>query len=132
MAVTDSTSNMLTILRNGSFAKKAVVEVKGSKMSEEILSIFKKNDFIANFKFIKDSNQGVLRVYLKYLRDGLPSILGIKRISRPGLRVYKKTDELPKVYGGLGIAVISTSKGLMTDTKAREEKLGGEVVCYIW
>lgn len=132
MAVTDSISNMLTILRNGSFAKKAVVEVRGSRMSEEILSIFKKNDFISSYKLIKDNKQGVLRVYLKYFRDGSPSILGIKRISKPGLRIYKKTDELPKVYGGLGIAVISTPKGLMTDTKAREEKLGGEVVCYIW
>jgi small subunit ribosomal protein S8 len=132
MAVTDSISDMLTILRNGSFAKKTVVDVKGSRMSEEILSVFKKNDFIANFKFIKNSNQGVLRVYLKYLRDGSPCILGIKRISKPGLRVYKKTDELPKVYGGLGVAVISTSKGIMTDIKAREEKLGGEVICYIW
>ena len=132
MAVTDSISDALTILRNGSFAKKTIVEIRGSKMSEEILSIFKKNDFISNFKLIKDDKQGVLRVYLKYFRDGSPSILGIKRISKPGLRVYKKTDELPKVYGGLGIAVISTSKGLMTDTRAREEKLGGEVICYIW
>jgi len=132
MAVTDSIANMLTIVRNGSFAKKAIVEVKGSRMSEDILFMFKENDFIANFKFIKDDNQGVLRVYLKYLRDGSPCILGIKRISKPGLRVYKKTDELPKVYGGLGVAVISTSKGLMTDIKARKEKLGGEVICYIW
>ena len=101
-------------------------------MSGEVLTIFKKNEFISNLKLIKDNKQGVLRVYLKYYKDGSPSILGIKRISKPGLRIYKKTDELPKVYGGLGLAVISTSKGLMTDTEAREEKLGGEVVCYIW
>lgn len=132
MAVTDSIADMLTILRNGSFAKKPVVEVKGSRMSAEILTIFKKNEFISNVKLIKDNKQGILRVYLKYYKDGSPSILGIKRISRPGLRTYKKADELPKVYGGLGLAVISTSKGLMTDTQAREEKLGGEVVCYIW
>ena len=132
MAVTDSIADMLTIVRNGSVAKKPVVEVKGSNISGEILNIFKKNEFIANLKLIKDNKQGVLRVYLKYYKDGSPSILGIKRISRPGLRVYKKTDELPKVYGGLGLAVISTSKGLMTDTQAREEKLGGEVICYIW
>ena len=132
MAVTDSIADMLTIVRNGSRAKMPVVEVRGSNMSGEILNIFKKNDFIANLKLMKDNKQGVLRVYLKYYKDGSPSILGIKRISRPGLRVYKKTDELPKVYGGLGIAVISTSKGLMTDTQAREEKLGGEVICYIW
>ena len=132
MAVTDSIADMLTIVRNGSVAKKPVVEVRGSNMSGEILTIFKKNEFISNLKLIKDNKQGVLRVYLKYYKDGSPSILGIKRISKPGLRVYKKTDELPKVYGGLGLAVISTSKGLMTDTQAREEKLGGEVICYIW
>ena len=132
MAVTDSIADMLTIVRNGSRAKMPVVEVRGSNMSGEILTIFKKNEFISNLKLIKDNKQGVLRVYLKYYKDGSPSILGIKRISKPGLRVYKKTDELPKVYGGLGLAVISTSKGLMTDTQAREEKLGGEVICYIW
>ena len=132
MAVTDSIADMLTIVRNGSRAKMPVVEVRGSNMSAEILNIFKKNEFISNLKLIKDNKQGVLRVYLKYYKDGSPCILGIKRISRPGLRVYKKTDELPKVYGGLGVAVISTSKGLMTDTEAREAKLGGEVICYIW
>jgi small subunit ribosomal protein S8 len=132
MAVTDSIADMLTIVRNGSRAKMPVVEVRNSKMSGEVLTIFKKNDFISNLKLIKDDKQGVLRVYLKYYKDGSPSILGIKRISRPGLRVYKKTDELPKVYGGLGLAIISTSKGLMTDNQAREAKLGGEVICYIW
>ncbi len=132
MAVTDSVADMLTIIRNGSFAKKEAVEVRGSKLSEEILGIFKKERFISNFKLMKDNKQGVLRVYLKYAKDGSPGILGIKRISKPGLRVYKKIDELPKVYGGLGSAVISTSKGLMTDSEARTKKLGGEVLCYIW
>ena len=132
MAVTDSIADMLTIVRNGSRAKMPVVEVRGSNMSGEILNIFKKNEFISNLKLMKDNKQGVLRVYLKYYKDGSPSILGIKRISKPGLRIYKKTDELPKVYGGLGLAVISTSKGLMTAIQAREEKLGGEVICYIW
>lgn len=132
MAVTDSVADMLTIIRNGSFAKKEIVEVRGSKLSEEILSIFKKEKFISNYKFIKDDKQGVLRVHLKYSKDGSPAILGIKRISKPGLRIYKQTDELPKVYGGLGLAVISTSRGLMTDDQARENKVGGEVLCYIW
>jgi small subunit ribosomal protein S8 len=132
MAVTDSIADMLTIVRNGSRAKMPVVEVRGSNMSAGILTIFKKNDFISNVKLLKDNKQGVLRVYLKYYKDGSPYILGIKRISKPGLRVYKKTDELPKVYGGLGLAVISTSKGLMIDNEAREQKLGGEVICYIW
>ena len=132
MAITDSVADMLTIIRNGSFAKKETVEVKGSQLSEGILGIFKKESFISNFKLMKDNKQGILRVYLKYAKDGTPSILGIKRVSRPGLRIYKKSDELPKVYGGLGVAVISTSKGLMTDNDARDKKLGGEVLCYIW
>ncbi len=132
MAVTDSIADMLTIIRNGSFAKKEVVEVKGSKLTAEILGIFKKESFISNYKLMKDNKQGILRVYLKYAKDGAPAILGIKRVSRPGLRTYKQSDELPKVYGGLGVAIISTSKGLMTDNQARENKVGGEVLCYIW
>lgn len=132
MAVTDSIADMLTIIRNGSFAKKEVVEVKGSKLTAEILGIFKKESFISNYKLMKDNKQGILRVYLKYAKDGAPAILGIKRVSRPGLRTYKQSDELPKVYGGLGLAIISTSKGLMTDNQARENKVGGEVLCYIW
>lgn len=132
MAITDSVANMLTVIRNGSFAKKEVVEVKGSKLSEEILNIFKKENFILNYKLIKDNKQGILRVYLKYFKDGTPAILGIKRVSKPGLRIYKQAGELSKVYGGLGLAVISTSKGLMTDNEAREKKVGGEVLCYIW
>ena len=81
---------------------------------------------------MKDNKQGILRIYLKYLKNGTPSILGLKRISRPGLRVYKKADELPKVYSGLGIAILSTSKGLLTDAEARDSKIGGEVLCYAW
>ena len=132
MAVTDSVADMLTIIRNGSSARKETVEVKGSVLTGEVLGIFKKEQFISNFKLMKDNKQGILRVYLKYAKGGAPATLGIKRISRPGLRIYKKADELPKVYGGLGVAVISTSKGLMTDNEAREKKIGGEVLCYIW
>ena len=132
MAVTDSIADMLTVIRNGSFASKGIVEVRGSKLAEEILGIFKKEYFISNYKLIKDNKQGILRVYLKYSKEGAPAILGIKRISRPGLRLYKKADEMPKVYGGLGMAIISTSKGLMTDSQARDNKIGGEVLCYIW
>jgi small subunit ribosomal protein S8 len=132
MAVTDPIADALTILRNASSAKKDVAELKNSKVTEEIVKILKKESFIANYKLIKDTKQGVLRVYLKYDKDGSPAMLGIKRISKPGLRIYKKSDELPKVYGGLGIAVISTSKGLMTDNDARESKMGGEIICYAW
>lgn len=132
MALTDPIADMLTIIRNASFVKKEAAEVKNSSVSESILKILKKESFISNYKLIKDNKQGVLRIYLKYLKDGTPAILGLKRISRPGLRVYKKTDEVPKVYGGLGIAIISTSKGLLTDNEARDQKVGGEVICYAW
>lgn len=132
MALTDPIADMLTMIRNASRAKKETVEVKNSRLTEEILKVFKKEDFIANYKLIKDSKQGLLRIYLRYNSDGSPAILGIKRVSKSSLRIYKKLDELPKVYGGLGIAVISTSKGLMTDDEARENKLGGEVICYAW
>ncbi len=132
MALTDPIADMLTIIRNASRAKKEVAEVKNSIMSESILKIMKRESFIANYKLIKDDKQGILRIYLKYLKNGTPAILGLKRISRPGLRVYKKTDSVPKVYGGLGVAVISTSKGLLTDNEARDQKVGGEIICYAW
>ena len=132
MAVTDTVADALTIIRNASSAKKDVAEVKNSRLTEAILKILKSENFISNYKEIKDSKQGILRVYLGYGQDGSSAILGIKRVSKPGLRIYKKADELPKVYGGLGIAIISTSKGLMTDAKAREKKAGGEVICYVW
>ena len=132
MSVTDPIADALTVIRNASNAKKEVAELKASKLIEEILKIFKREGFIANYKLIKDTRQGLLRVYLKYAKDGAPALLGIKRISKPGLRIYKKSDELPKVYGGLGVAVISTSKGILTDDEARTKKLGGEVICYIW
>ena len=132
MAVTDPIADMLTMVRNASSAKKEVVEVKNSRLTEEIIKIFKRERFISNYKVIKNSKQGVLRIYLQYLKDGKPAILGIKKISKSGLRVYKKADDLPQVLGGLGTAVISTSKGLLTDVQARGNKVGGEVICYIW
>ena len=132
MALTDPIADMLTMVRNASSAKKEVVEVKNSRLTEEIVKIFKKERFISNYKIIKDSKQGKLRIYLQYLKDGKPAILGIKKVSKSGLRVYKKADDLPKVLGGLGTAVISTSKGLLTDVQARGNKVGGEVICYIW
>ena len=96
------------------------------------MTALKKEDFISAYKPIKGVGTGTLRVYLKYGKDGTPAITGIKRISKPGLRIYKKTDDIPKVYGGLGVAVISTSKGLMTDKEARDAKAGGEVICFAW
>lgn len=132
MALTDPIADMLTILRNGSFAKKEVVEIRNSRVSEEILKILKTEGFITNYKLIKDKKQGILRVYLRYGKDALPALLGLRRISKSGLRIYKKVDSLPKVYGGLGVAIISTSKGMMTDNDARAKKIGGEVICYVW
>lgn len=132
MALSDPIADMLTVIRNASTAKKNVAEARRSRFSEEVLKIFKKESYIANYKVMKDSKQGLLRVYLKYAKDGSPAILGIRRISKPSLRIYKKKDELPKVYSGLGTAIISTSKGLMTDSEARENHIGGEVVCYVW
>lgn len=132
MAISDPIADMLTVLRNGSRIKRDIVEIKNSRLSENIVKIFKGESFISNYKVIKDTKQGIIRVYLRNNKDGSPGILGLRRISRPGLRIYKRADELPKVYGGLGLAVISTNKGLMTDSEARSKKLGGEVVCYVW
>ena len=132
MALSDPIGDMLTIIRNGSRIKKEIVEVRNSKLTESILAILKKEKFISNYKLIKDTKQGIQRVYLKIMKSGNPGILGIRRVSKPGLRIYKKVDKLPKVYSGLGIAVISTSKGMMTDSAARESGVGGEVICYVW
>ena len=132
MALSDPIADMLTVIRNASSARKETVEARNSVLSESVVKILKREGFIANYKLMKDNKQGILRIYLKYLKNGTPSILGLKRISRPGLRVYKKADELPKVYSGLGIAILSTSKGLLTDTEARNSKIGGEVICYAW
>ena len=132
MALTDPIADMLTILRNASSIRKATVEAKNSVLSENIVKLLKREGFIANYKLMKDDKQGILRIYLKYLKNGTPAILGLKRISRPGLRVYKQADELPKVYSGLGVAIISTSKGLLTDAEARDSKIGGEIICYAW
>lgn len=132
MALSDPIADMLTIIRNASSARKEVCEVRNSNLSEEILKILKKEGFIANYKLVKDTKQGILRIYLKYSKEGASAIVGLKRISKPGLRIYKKTDAMPKVYGGLGVAIVSTSNGIMTDSEAREKKVGGEVLCYAW
>ncbi len=132
MALSDPIADMLTIIRNASSSRKEVCEVRNSILSEEILKILKREGFIANYKLIKDTKQGILRVYLKYDKEGISAIVGLRRISKPGLRIYKKTDVMPKVYGGLGVAIVSTSNGIMTDSEAREKKVGGEVLCYAW
>ncbi|MHB8580053.1 MAG: 30S ribosomal protein S8 [Ignavibacteriaceae bacterium] len=131
MPVTDPISDFLTRIRNASKAKKIRVDIPSSIMKRGLADILKRQKFIVDYSVIEDNKQDILRVLLKY-RNGLPAINGLKRISTPGLRVYKSSEELPRVLGGLGVAVISTPKGLLTDKEAKRESVGGEVVCYIW
>lgn len=132
MNLTDPISNALTIIRNGSMARKIKVDIPFSKMTEEMFNILKREKYIKDFKFIDDKKQGTLRVYLKYTKNEEPVIKGLARISKPSLRIYVKKDKIPKVFGGLGIAILSSSRGIVTDTQAREMQAGGEVLCYVW
>jgi len=131
MSVTDPISDFLLRIRNASKAKKLRVEIPASKMKVGLAEILKKESFIHDFSIVEDNKQNVIKIQLKY-RDGSSAITGMKRISKPGLRIYKDATELPRVLNGLGTAVISTSKGLMTDKEARSQSAGGEVICYIW
>ncbi|MGB9886562.1 MAG: 30S ribosomal protein S8 [Moorellales bacterium] len=130
--MTDPIADFLTRIRNATTTRKETVEVPASKMKRALAEILKREGFIRDYEYLEDGKQGVLRLYLKYGPNKEKVITGLKRISRPGLRVYARKDQLPRVLGGLGIAVISTSRGLMTDKEARKRGLGGEVVCYIW
>lgn len=132
MSVTDPIADMLTIIRNASCAGKEKADVRASKLGQRILEILKRENYIQNFKFIKDSGQGVLRVYLRFNKAKKPAITNIKRISKPGLRVYVKQNKIPSVLGGRGIAILSTSCGIFTDNEARQARVGGEVICYVW
>lgn len=132
MVMTDPVADFLTRIRNGNMVMHQTVEVPGSKMKVGLAKILKEEGYIKDFEYIEDGKQGVIRIYLKYGPNKEKVITGLKRISKPGLRVYVQKEEVPKVLGGLGTAIVSTSKGLMTDKKARKEGLGGEVVCYIW
>ena len=132
MVVTDPIADFLTRIRNANMVLTDKVEIPASKTKMAMAEILKDEGFINDVEYIEDGKQGVIRVYLKYGagREGI--INGLKRISKPGLRVYVGKEELPRVMGGLGIAIISTSRGLMVDRKARKEGLGGEVLCYEW
>ncbi|MFO7154579.1 MAG: 30S ribosomal protein S8 [Caldicoprobacter sp.] len=130
--VTDPIADMLTRIRNALIAKHETVEVPASNVKRAIARILLEEGYIKDFTEIDDGKQGILKITLKYGPNKQRVITGLKRISKPGLRVYVKKDEIPKVLGGLGIAIISTSKGVMTDKQARKEGLGGEVLCYIW
>lgn len=130
--MTDPIADMLTRIRNANSVYHNKVEIPGSKIKEAIASILKAEGFIKDFETIADSKQNIIRVSLKYGSNREKVISGMKRISKPGLRVYAKKDQLPRVLGGLGVAIISTSQGMMTDKTARKAGLGGEVVAYVW
>jgi small subunit ribosomal protein S8 len=132
MVMTDPIADMLTRIRNANTVRHSQVEVPASNMKKAIAQILLDEGFIKRYEVIDDGKQGIIRIELKYGPGQEKVISGLKRISKPGLRVYVKKDEVPKVLGGLGIAVISTSKGIMTDKQARKENVGGEVICYIW
>ena len=132
MVMTDPIADMLTRLRNANSVYHEKVEIPGSKIKVAIANILKEEGFIKDFDFVQDSKQGLLRVNLKYGPNREKVITGIKRISKPGLRVYAKKEQLPKVLGGLGIAIISTSQGIMSDKQARKTGLGGEVIAFVW
>ena len=132
MNITDPIADMLTRIRNANAQRHETVDVPASKLKKSIAEILLDEGYIKAYEEIANETQGIIRITLKYDEKGNKVIAGLKRISKPGLRVYAAKDELPKVLGGLGIALISTSKGIMTDKKARTEGVGGEVLAYIW
>lgn len=132
MAMSDPIADMLTRIRNGAKAEFAKVDIPGSKLKVELARVLKEQGYIKNYKFLEDEKQGVLRVYLKYAGEKKCAIYGLERVSKPGRRVYTKSKEVKPVLNGLGISILSTSKGLMTDKQAKKENVGGEVLCNIW
>ena len=132
MAMSDPVADMLTRIRNAAKAKFNSVDISGSKLNSELAKVLKNEGYIRNFKFIKDEKQGILRIYLKYGEDQSNAIYELKRVSKPSRRVYTKSKEIKPVFNGMGIAILSTSKGIMTDKTARKENVGGEILCNIW
>ncbi len=132
MSLTDPISNLLVSIRNALHARKETVDIPASRLGQKILEIFKADGYIEDFRLLKDDKQGMFKVYLKYSLNRKPSVIGLKRISKPGLRVYCTSDRVPRVINGLGTAVITTSRGVMNDREARKNGVGGEVICYIW
>ena len=133
MQITDPIADMLTRIRNANNAKHDTVDVPASNMKKAIAQILLDEGYIKNFQIINDGTQGVIRITLQYLQPGKEKVIsGLRRVSKPGLRVYAGAEELPKVLRGLGIAIVSTSKGVMTDKKAREAHVGGEVLAFVW
>ncbi|HWC10938.1 MAG TPA: 30S ribosomal protein S8 [Acidimicrobiales bacterium] len=134
MTMTDPIADMLTRIRNGSVAAQETVRMPSSKLKESLAAILRQEGYIADFRVADDPSRPgrTLEIVMKYTPERVPTISGLRRVSKPGLRVYTKADRLPRVLGGLGVAVLSTSQGLMTDREARERRVGGEVLCYVW
>ena len=132
MTMTDPVADMLTRIRNANTAGHASVEIPASKMKKNIADILVKEGCIKGYELVEDDKQGIIKVQMKYGADKQKVISGIKKISKPGLKVYAKSSDVPKVLGGLGVAIISTSNGLITDKEARSMGVGGEVICYVW
>lgn len=130
--MTDPIADMLTRIRNAGKTKHEKVDVPSSKLKLDIAKILKDEGYIKNYKLVKDRKQGVIRVYLKYADDETPVIQGIRRISKPGRRVYVGSDAIPRVMGGLGTAILSTPRGMQTGRQAKKDNVGGEVVCHVW
>ncbi|MBO0600839.1 30S ribosomal protein S8 [Sporosarcina sp. E16_3] len=132
MTMSDPIADMLTRIRNANMVRHEKLEVPASNMKKEIAEILKREGFVRDVEYVEDNKQGIIRIFLKYGQDNERVITGLKRISKPGLRVYAKTSEVPKVLNGLGIALVSTSNGVLTDKEARAKQVGGEVVAYVW
>ncbi|RDV83463.1 MULTISPECIES: 30S ribosomal protein S8 [Ammonifex] len=132
MVMTDPIADFLTRIRNANMVYHSTVEIPASKIKIALASILKEEGFIKDYEVIEDGKQGIIRIYLKYGPNRERVITGLKRISKPGRRVYVRKDQIPRVLGGLGIAILSTSKGIMTDKQARKLGVGGEVICYVW
>ncbi len=133
MSQTDPIGDLLTRVRNGSRAGKAQVDAPASRMGSALMECLKKEGFIQNWRLLSEGNpQGTLRIYLKYTTARKPILRHIRRISKPGLRIYTGKDRIPKVYSGIGVAILTTPNGILTDDQARAQKVGGEVICYVW
>lgn len=132
MQITDTTADMLTRIRNANSAKHPTVDVPASNMKKQIAQILVDEGYIKSFRVIDDDKQGVIRITLKYTENKSQVITGLRRVSKPGLRIYSNSKDMPKVMKGLGIAIVSTSKGIMTDREARKNNVGGEVLAFVW
>jgi len=132
MAVTDTIADMLTRIRNANQAHHEHVSIPASKLKLEIAKVLKSQGYIQKYDLVDDKRHGQIRIHLRYDQGGEPIIAGIRRVSRPGLRVYVDSGRIPRVLGGLGVAVLSTCRGVLTDREARRRRVGGEVLCYVW